>query len=123
MCQYFLKGQVEQARQTANALQPLFDIVTVKTTEDTSRGPVAFKARNPLPIKTLMGVLGMPGGPLRPPLGKMTKKSLNLLLDQARKVQRDHPEVFEPLAKFFDVRVDERLANERFWQGWAYDGY
>lgn len=123
MCQYFLKGQVEEARQVANALQPLFDIVTVKTTEDTSRGPVAFKARNPLPIKTLMGVLGMPGGPLRPPLGKMTKKSLNLLLDQARKVQRTHPEVFEPLANFFDVRVDERLANERFWQGWAYDGY
>jgi 4-hydroxy-tetrahydrodipicolinate synthase len=123
MCQYALNGQVEKARQVAQALQPLFGIVTVKTTEETRRGPVAFKARNPLPIKTLMGVLGLPGGPLRPPLGKMTMQGLKLLIAQAWKVQQEHPEVFEPVSNFFDVDVDERLTNERFWQGWAYDGY
>jgi 4-hydroxy-tetrahydrodipicolinate synthase len=123
MCQYALEGHVEKARQVANALQPLFEVVTVKTVEETSRGQVAFKARNPLPIKSLMGVLGLPGGPLRPPLGKMTEQGLNLLLSQARKIQEQHPEVFEPLGKFFDVDVAERLTNERFWQGWAYDGY
>lgn len=123
MCQYALEGDAERARSLANALQPLFEIVTVKTTEETSRGAVAFKARNPLPVKTLMGVLGLPGGPLRPPLGKMTKQGLKLLIGQARNVQEQHPEVFEPLAEFFDVDVDERLTNERFWQGWAYDGY
>ncbi len=123
MCQYALGGQVEQARRVASALQPLFEIVTVKTTEDTNRGPVAFKARNPLPIKTLMGILGMPGGPLRAPLGKMTKQGLRLLITQARKVQQNHPEVFDPVAKFFDVDIDERLTNERYWQGWTYDDY
>lgn len=123
MCQYALKGDAKKTRSMAAALQPLFEIVTVKTTEETARGAVPFKARNPLPIKTLMGVLGLPGGPLRQPLGKMTKAGLKLLVSQARKVQAGHPEVFEPVAKFFDVNVDERLSNERFWQGWAYDGY
>jgi 4-hydroxy-tetrahydrodipicolinate synthase len=123
MCQYALKGQVEKARQIATALQPLFEIVTTKTVEDTIRGPVAFKARNPLPIKTLMGVLGVPGGPLRAPLGKMTKQGIKVLLGRALMVQKQNPEVFEPLAKFFDVDVAERLTNERFQQGWAYDGY
>ena len=123
MCQYALKGEIEKARSVASALQPLFDIVTMKTTEETSRGQVAFKARNPLPIKTLMGVLGLPGGPLRPPLGRMTKQGHDLLLGQARKVQAEHPEVFEPLASFFDVDVDERLTNDRYWQGWYYDAY
>ncbi len=123
MCQYALNGQADQAGHLASALQPLFEIVTVKTSEDTNRGQVPFKARNPLPIKTLMGILGMPGGPLRPPLGKMTKRGLELLLSQARNVQQAHPEVFEPVAKFFDVDIDERLTNERYRQGWSYDGY
>jgi 4-hydroxy-tetrahydrodipicolinate synthase len=123
MCQYALRGDIERARSIAQALQPLFDIVTVKTTEETSRGSVAFKARNPLPIKTLMGILGLPVGPVRPPLGRMTSKALSLLLDHARKIQKEHPEVFEPLSSFFDVDVEERLTNDRYRQGWHYDGY
>jgi 4-hydroxy-tetrahydrodipicolinate synthase len=123
MCQSALRGDTERARSVASALQPLFDIVTVKTVEETNRGPVPFKARNPLPIKTLMGILGMPAGPLRRPLGKMTKQGLNIVLDQARKVQEQHPEVFEPLATFFDVDVTERLTNDRYLEGWYYDGY
>jgi len=123
MCRYALNGDVERARSIAEALQPLFDIVTVKTTEETDRGSVAFKARNPLPIKTLMGILGLPVGPVRPPLGKMTSKALSLLLDHARKVQQEHAEVFEPLSSFFDVDVEERLTNDRYLEGWHYDGY
>jgi len=123
MCQAALEGSADRAKSVANALQPLFDIVTVKTNEQTSRGTVVSKARNPLPIKTLMGVLGLPGGPLRPPLGKMTRQGVDLLLSKARKVQTEHPEVFEPLANFFDVNVDKRLAEEHYWRGWYYDGY
>jgi 4-hydroxy-tetrahydrodipicolinate synthase len=123
MCGYALEGLTDKANSVSIALQPLFDIVTVKTNEQTSRGPVAFKARNPLPIKTLMGILGLPGGPLRPPLGRMTKQGVELLLNKARKVQAEHPEVFEPLSSYFDVDVNRRLTEDRYWRGWFYDGY
>ncbi len=123
MCQFALKGDINSARSVANALQPLFNIVTVKTVEQTNRGPVQFKARNPLPIKTLMGILGMPGGPLRRPIGRMTKQGLKIILDQARKIHEQHPEVFEPLATFFNIDVAERLTNDRYLEGWYYDGY
>jgi len=123
MCLYALQGDVERARSVAEALKPLFEIVTLKTTEETSLGSVAFKSRNPVPIKTLMGILGLPVGSVRPPLGRLTSKALSLLLDHARKVQSDHPEVFEPLSCFFDVDVEDRLTNDRYWQGWHYDGY
>ena len=123
LCQFALKGELDKATAVADALKPLFEIITVKTTEQSKRGSVIFKARNPLPIKTLMGVLGLPAGPLRPPLGRMTKQAFSLLINQARKVQDRHPEVFEPLAKHFDINVAERLTNQRFWEGWTYDAY
>jgi 4-hydroxy-tetrahydrodipicolinate synthase len=104
-------------------LKPLFEIVTVKTNEQTDQGTIPFKARNPLPIKTLMRALGLPVGPLRPPMGKMTKQAIDVLLNHARKIQKEHPEIFEPLAEFFDIDVQERLMTERHWQGLHYDGY
>ena len=123
MCHYALQGSVEKAKAIATALQPLFNIVTVKTNEQTSYGPVPFKARNPLPVKTLMGILGLPGGHLRPPLGQMTKQGLELLVNMARKIQVESPEVFEPLSNFFDVDVDRRLTDMQYRNGWYYDGY
>ena len=36
-------------------------------------GVTEVKARNPLPVKTLMNILGMPAGPCRQPLGKMNR--------------------------------------------------
>jgi len=113
----------EESEKLARALQPLFDIVTVKTTEETPYGAVACKARNPLATKTLMNILGMPSGILRPPLGKMTRKGVQVVLDAARKVQKDNPEIFEPIESFFGVDVEERLNNEKFWNGLYYEGY
>jgi len=123
MCRYALEGSVEKAKSIATALQPLFDIVTVKTNEQTNYGPVACKARNPLPIKTLMGILGLPGGHLRPPIGQMTKQGLELLINMARRIHTEHPAVFEPLSDFFDVDVDRRLTETQYRSGWYYDGY
>ena len=122
MCQYAL-GRDEKATQLANALKPLFEIVTVKTTERTVIGQAPFKARNPVPIKTLMGILGLPGGPLRPPLGKLTKQGIELLIRRALKVESEHPEVFKPLSDFFDVNVEDRLTNEKYQRGWYYEAY
>jgi 4-hydroxy-tetrahydrodipicolinate synthase len=120
MAQYILKGKTEEARNLCTALQPLFDIVTVKTQEQTPFGPVTCKARNPLACKTLMNVLGMPSGPCRQPLGKMTQNGLEVVLASARKVFEKDPEILAPIEDFFDVSLQERLYNERFWQGLTY---
>jgi len=120
MTQHLLKGDVKGIAALSKALDPLFDLVTVKTEEETPFGPVLCKARNPLPYKTLMNALGMPSGPCRQPLGKMTKKGLEALLGKARKVYEDSPEVLRPIEEFFDVDLGERLYRERFWRGLSY---
>jgi 4-hydroxy-tetrahydrodipicolinate synthase len=120
MTHYILDGNTDEANEIAQALQPLFAIVTVKTQEQTPYGPVACKARNPLAYKTLMNVLGMPSGPCRQPLGKMTKNGLEIVLSNTRKVYENNPEILRPIEEFFGVNLNERLNNERFWEGLYY---
>jgi 4-hydroxy-tetrahydrodipicolinate synthase len=117
---YILDGNLTEANQLAQILQPLFAIVTVKTQEQTLFGPVTCKARNPLAYKTLMNVLGMPSGPCRQPLGKMTRNGLEIVLSNTRKVYENHPEILKPIEDFFAVDLMERLYNEKFWQGLYY---
>lgn len=114
---------LKTAEKLNRALRPLFEIVTVKTIEKTSQGTVPCKARNPLPYKTLMNILGIPSGPCRRPLGKMTKKGLQVLLDQTRKVYKSNPEILEPLESFFDVKLERRLFNKKYLEGLFYDSY
>ncbi|MFH1006721.1 MAG: 4-hydroxy-tetrahydrodipicolinate synthase, partial [Candidatus Latescibacterota bacterium] len=80
-------GKREQAETLLLALKPLLGMVTVKTEEQTPYGPVTCRARNPLAVKTLMNILGMPSGPCRPPLGKLTRRGLDVVLGVARTVQ------------------------------------
>jgi len=120
MVQCILDHKIEEANKLCAALQPLFVIVTVKTQEQTPFGPVACKARNPLAYKTLMNVLGMPSGPCRQPLGKMTRNGLEVVLSNARKVYENNPEILNPIEEFFHVNLQERLYDERFWQGLYY---
>ncbi|MEM4643378.1 MAG: 4-hydroxy-tetrahydrodipicolinate synthase, partial [Candidatus Bathyarchaeia archaeon] len=72
------------------------------------------------PCKTLMNILGMPAGSLRPPLGKMTKKGLEKVLDAARRVYENSPEILKPVEDFFDVNLQDRLYNEKFWKDLSY---
>jgi len=116
-----LEGKIEESERLYAALKPLFSMVTVKTEEETPYGPVLCKARNPLPYKTLMNVLGMPSGPCRRPLGKMTKKGLQAVLKVARTVYEKNPEILEPVEKFFDVDLSKRLYEEDCWRGLTYD--
>jgi len=92
----------------------------VKTTEQTNFGPVVCRARNPLACKALMNILGMPSGPCRQPLGKLTKAGLDVVLAAARKVYATNPQILLPIADYFDVNIQDRLYNERFWQGLTY---
>ena len=120
MVHYILDGNEEDASVIAQALQPLFSIVTVKTQEQTPYGAVACKARNPLAYKTLMNVLGMPSGPCRQPLGKMTRNGLEVVLTNARKVYENNPEILQPVADYFNVDLKERLYNEKYLEGLYY---
>jgi 4-hydroxy-tetrahydrodipicolinate synthase len=120
MVHYMLDGNEEAASVIAQALQPLFSIVTVKTTEQTPYGPVTCKARNPVAIKTLMNILGMPAGPCRQPLGKMTRGGLEVVLTSARKVYEANPQIFQPIAEHFNVDLKDRLYNDRYLEGLYY---
>ncbi len=104
-----LEGEDEEAEQLAEAMKPLFDIVTVKTEEESPWGHRMCKARNPLPVKTLMRILGMPVGSCRPPLGRMTHKGLEVVLEAARTLWDNNPEILEPIARVFEVDIDKRL--------------
>jgi len=120
MVHYLLDGNNLEAKQLAEILQPLFAVITVKTQEQTPFGPATVRARNPLATKTLMNVLGMPAGPCRQPLGKMTRGGLELVLQAARKVYEAHPEIFRPIEQFFDVDLMDRLNNKRCLEGLFY---
>ncbi len=117
------QGKVAEAQKLATALKPLFGIVTVKTQEETPHGPVGCRARNPLGTKTLMAILGMPGGPCRRPLGKMTRKGVAVVLDAGRTVWKNNPEILKPVADFFRVDVEARLHDESLLPGLMYDAY
>ncbi|MCX8171026.1 MAG: 4-hydroxy-tetrahydrodipicolinate synthase [Candidatus Bathyarchaeota archaeon] len=118
-----LEGKIKEAEHLLEALKPLFSIVTVRTEEETPYGKASCRARNPLPYKALMNLLGMPSGPCRRPLGKMTKKGLETVLSAARAVYERNPEILKPIEDFFDVDLSRRLYDARFLEGLAYDQY
>jgi len=117
------EGKHAEAEKLMIALKPLFGIVTVKTQEDTPYGKVLCRARNPLATKTLMSILGMPVGPCRQPLGKMTKKGIEVVLDVGRTVWKNSPEILKPVADFFGVDIEARLYDESILAGLRYDQY
>jgi len=121
MTEAILAGDRDEGARLADALKPLFGIVTVKTEEDSPYGKRLCKARNPLPIKTLMRLLGMPVGPVRRPLGRMTRAGLSKVIEAARRVWTQTPEVFSPLAAAFEVDIEERLSEPKWRRGLVYE--
>jgi 4-hydroxy-tetrahydrodipicolinate synthase len=117
------QGDVAEAEALATALAPLFNLVTVKTQENTAHGTVACRARNPLAVKTLMNILGMPAGKCRRPLGKMTQNGIKTVLTAIRQVQSDHPGILAPAAEFFNIDIDERIQTPEHWNDLAYKDY
>jgi 4-hydroxy-tetrahydrodipicolinate synthase len=121
MVKYALNGELDRALKLYEMLKPLFSIVTVKTNEQTSFGSMTCKARNPLPYKTLMNMLGMPSGRCRQPLGKMTRLGLQSVLEKTRYLYELNPKILRPIEEFFDVDLSERLYTEKLWNGLYYD--
>ena len=123
MVELLAEGNQGEADQLLQGLQPLFGLVTVKTTEQSPFGDVVCRARNPLALKTLMTILGMPSGGCRRPLGLMTRKGIETVLTAARSVQANHPEIFKPVEDFFGVSIAERLETPTIWEPLSYDEY
>ena len=120
---YLAQGNVAEAKKLKTALDPLFQLVTIKTTESTPYGEVVARARNPLGVKTLMAILGMPGGACRRPLGKMTRNGFEFVLQVARKVWNETPEIFQPIERFFNIDIAARIEDQTTWQALYYEGY
>ncbi len=113
-------GDLEGARKAMDAVAPLLSIVTVKV--DNPRvlpsGETVMvndRYRNPLPVKTLMTALGMPAGPCRKPLGRMSKAGVEVLRAAVKKVWELNPEVLQPIGDFYGVDVGERIQDESLW--------
>ena len=111
------------ADKLAADLQPFFGMVGVTTQEQSPYGQVECKARNPVPVKTLMNILGMPAGPCRQPLGKMTRAGFDHVLEAARQVQANDPEILAPIGRFFGVDVEARLADDGLADALTYAAY
>jgi 4-hydroxy-tetrahydrodipicolinate synthase len=111
-----LRGNMDEANRLKDVLDPLFKVVTVNTMESYEGFEVPCKFRNPLAIKTMMKGLGIPSGPCRPPLGKMTPNGAEVVRNALKEVYEKGKEVLRPLQEFYKVNVEERLYNDRYWK-------
>ena len=123
MVELLNRGNVNEAKKLSASLAPLFEIVTVKTQEKTAYGEVMCRARNPLPVKTMMQILGMPSGACRQPMGKMTKNGIEKVISALRKVQSNNPEILEPITGHFNVDIKQRINNPKNWENLSYSAY
>ena len=116
MVEAIRKGDLVRANRLKDVLNPLFRSVTVNTIESYEGFEVPTKFRNPLAIKTMMKGLGMPSGPCRQPLGKMTPKGIGIVRKALTEVYEKDREIFKPIQAFYKIKVEERLSRDRYWK-------
>jgi len=109
-------GDAEKTDRLKNVLDPLFKVVTVNTRESYEGFEVPAKFRNPVPIKTMMKGLGLPSGPCRPPLGKMTPKGVEVVRSALKEVYEKDRDALMPLQQFYKINIEDRLTNDRYWK-------
>lgn len=116
MVKAILKGDMERANYLKEVLDPLFKVVTVNTIESYEGFEVPCKFRNPVAIKTMMKGLGMPSGPCRPPLGKMTPKGAAIVRNALKTVHEKDRGILRPIQEFYRVNIEDRLTNDKYWK-------
>src|SRR4030043_1960381 len=109
-------GDSENANRLKDTLDPLFKVVTVNTIESYEGFEVPAKFRNPLAIKTMMKGLGLPSGPCRQPLGKMTPKGVEIVRNALKTVHEKDRGILRPIQDFYKIKLEERLSNDRYWK-------
>lgn len=125
MVSALLSGDAKKGETLARKLKPLFGTVTVKVqSKRTLPGgrevTVEDRFRNPMAVKAMMNVLGMPAGPGRRPLGKLTRDAAVMLKEALSAVHRDSPEILEPVAAFYKTDIGKRIADDSLWAALAY---
>lgn len=116
MVRAILKGDMERANYLKEVLDPLFKVVTVNTIESYEGFEVPCKFRNPVAIKTMMKGLGMPSGPCRQPLGKMTPKGVEIVRSALKTVHEKDKGILKPIEDFYKVKMEERIYNDKYWK-------
>lgn len=115
-----IAGDIEKAEKLDKALAPLHSIVVVSVENQrhipfNSVRMVVDRYRNPLPMKVLMNVLGMPSGPCRQPLGRMSLNGIKVLKDAIYSVMTNNPEILSPICDFYGVDVFSRINDNSIW--------
>jgi len=123
MVRAHLAGDNAAAQKLGDALAPLFGLVTVMTQEVSPFGDVTCRARNPLALKTLMQLLGLPSGPCRRPLGKMSPSGVAVVIEAVRTTWDHNPEILQPLVEFFEVDIEARLYDQTLHKELSYPSY
>jgi 4-hydroxy-tetrahydrodipicolinate synthase len=116
MVRAILKGDMERANYLKEVLDPLFKVVTVNTVESYEGFEVPCKFRNPSAIKTMMKGLGLPSGPCRPPLGKMTPKGVEVVRNALKAVYEKDKEILRPIEDFYRVKIEDRIYDDKYWK-------
>jgi 4-hydroxy-tetrahydrodipicolinate synthase len=100
-------------------------MVTVKAESerilpDGRRVTVQDRFRNPIAVKAAMKVLGMPSGPCRKPLGKLTATGAAVIRAKLNRVRRESPEILSPIGDFYGVDIEHNLQDDTLWQSLVY---
>ncbi len=124
MVRHAQAGEMAEAWRLEKQLPPVFGLVGIAVDNERQlpNGAVATvrdKYRNPLPVKTLMAGLGMPSGPCRQPLGRMTWRGVQIAREALQQIQLEPPELLQPIASFFNVDIEARLHNHATWEALA----
>jgi 4-hydroxy-tetrahydrodipicolinate synthase len=125
MVQALLENDIKTAKNYLKKLKPLFSIVTVKAKSmrklpDGRTVETVDRFRNPLAVKTVMNVLGIPAGPVRRPLGKMTREGIQVVRQALNTVYSASPELFAPIQDFYGIDVESRLLDDSLWNKQEY---
>lgn len=116
MVKFLQEKNYEKAEKINNDLNPLFELVGLKNNQELKLNYGTYivenKYPNPMPVKALMNILGMPSGPCRSPLGKIDAQSLIQVKNAALKVYEKGAEYFEPLEEYFGIKdVKDKLSQ------------
>lgn len=119
-------GDKKTASKIHEELSPLFDLVSfsvedVRTLPDGREVKVKDKFRNPLAVKAMMNGLGMNAGPVRRPLGRLSKKGVAKVRGALEAVWRKAPQWLRPIEDAYGVSVEENLADDARWASLSYD--
>ncbi len=125
MVEAVLGGDMEQAREIEHKIKPLLAMVTVKAESerilpDGRRVAVQDRFRNPVSIKAAMNILGMPAGPCRKPLGRLTSAAVSVIRNTLNEVYGKSPEILSPIGDFYGVDIEKRLQDDTLWQSLVY---